>query len=954
MLNDGQILQGNYRIVGSLGHGGMGSVYLAEHTRLGGRKFAIKESVPEANADPQTLADLRNQFYVEAKTLAALDHPNLPKVSDYFAIGDNEYLVMDLVEGEDLQQVLDHHVQQFHMPLPETAVLGWAYQVLNALEYMHGQRPAPIIHRDIKPGNIILTPTGVVKLVDFGLVKLLDHDGQGTSAALRGMGTPAYTALEQYPGNESHTDARTDLYGLGATMYHLLTGVPPANVRDRLLNPKTLDKPRNLNPKLSTRTEAAILKAIEVHPDQRFQSADEMSGALGAAKVGQSTVPTSKRSWIAPVAILAAVLLLAGGALAWAQFNPPESPKPTLWSATIVVGATATYTPTLATLTSTKEPTVQPVVTDTPTSMPTEVTPTPTSTIAPTDTPSPTATETPTVPKVVASSETSLYAGPGTAYAAVGSLPAESEAKITGKNQDGTWWELEGADGASVWIIANRVEATGAVNTVEVVPAPPTPTASPTPTPPRPGLVADFEQGPVWPTGEQKYGQFALSREQVRVGTSAAQLSYDFPAVIDNFVVFLAPSPIAIWAQSGQPTGLVAWVYGNGSGHFLNAWVQDRAGEVRSYTFGRVLHNGWQQMTAWFDDTQDWPNGHISGTEDNGVLDYPVSLYALVLDGVPDGEASSGAITLDEILSTDEPIPVGRPAASQVSTSQNAQASTPVTPPSALGGTILYTQGDSQTNVIAVDVANGNTWVVAGNARQADIGADSLIIADGTGAGRNNLFTVRRDGSGERVVGLHTEDSYPHWSPSRLSIVFYSTLQGDGRERIYIQWDVTRPFEPEVLQVGAQDIYGRTPIWMGNWRIAFSGCDFWSSGSLCGIWTVDSDGKGNPVRVTDRVDDVSTDSWRSQLLYSSRASGNWEVLSVSGTGGSTENLTNSPSQDLGATFSPDGNYIAFMSNRDGGWGIWIMNADGSDPRKLLSVPSGFGSDLSTARLSWGP
>ncbi|MCB0257468.1 MAG: PD40 domain-containing protein, partial [Anaerolineae bacterium] len=103
-----------------------------------------------------------------------------------------------------------------------------------------------------------------------------------------------------------------------------------------------------------------------------------------------------------------------------------------------------------------------------------------------------------------------------------------------------------------------------------------------------------------------------------------------------------------------------------------------------------------------------------------------------------------------------------------------------------------------------------------------------------------------------------------------------------------------------------------------------------------------------------RVDDVSTDSWRSQLLYSSRASGNWEVLSVSGTGGSTENLTNSPSQDLGATFSPDGNYIAFMSNRDGGWGIWIMNADGSDPRKLLSVPSGFGSDLSTARLSWGP
>ena len=295
MLTNGQILQGNYRIVGLLGKGGMGSVYEAEHTRLTGRRFAIKENIPEPNADPETLAQLRDQFYVEAKTLASLDHPNLPKVSDYFTQGDNEYLVMDFVEGENLQQIFDRYAAQLRTALPEKSVLTWANQVLDALEYLHGQRPSPIVHRDIKPANIVLTPTGVVKLVDFGLVKLLDQSGQSTAVALRGMGTPAYTALEQYPGTEAHTDARTDIYALGATLYHLLTGQPPANVRDRLLNPKVLEKPRRINPSISAATEAAILKAVEVHPDQRFQSAAQMRAALGGkAAVAHSPAAAPK------------------------------------------------------------------------------------------------------------------------------------------------------------------------------------------------------------------------------------------------------------------------------------------------------------------------------------------------------------------------------------------------------------------------------------------------------------------------------------------------------------------------------------------------------------------------------------------------------------------------------------------------------------------------------------
>lgn len=168
----------------------------------------------------------------------------------------------------------------------------------------------------------------------------------------------------------------------------------------------------------------------------------------------------------------------------------------------------------------------------------------------------------------------------------------------------------------------------------------------------RPGLVLDFEQELTWRRGDEPYGQFDRSSEQVRAGNYAGRLRYDFPAVSGNYVVFLARPPIPL---SGQPTGITAWVYGNSSGHFLNIWAQDAAGEVRSYTFGQIRHQGWQQMMAWFDEQRGWPNGHISGPDD-GRLGFPASLYAFVLDGVPDGQASSGTIYLDEVFVTTQPI----------------------------------------------------------------------------------------------------------------------------------------------------------------------------------------------------------------------------------------------------------------------------------------------------------
>jgi serine/threonine protein kinase len=157
-------------------------------------------------------------------------------------------------------------------------VLNWASQLSDALIYLHGQE-SPILHRDIKPSNLKLTPSGILKLVDFGLVKLL-ASGEVTITILQGQGTALYTPLEQYGGDSGHTDVRSDIYSFGATLYHLLTIRPPLDARDRFLHPDELVPPRQINPEISTRTERAILWAMNLHPDERPESVDRFRQSL--------------------------------------------------------------------------------------------------------------------------------------------------------------------------------------------------------------------------------------------------------------------------------------------------------------------------------------------------------------------------------------------------------------------------------------------------------------------------------------------------------------------------------------------------------------------------------------------------------------------------------------------------------------------------------------------------
>jgi len=280
LLTPGAIVHNRYRIIRLLGQGGMGAVYLADDLHLPGRLVAVKE-----NFDPSRSA--QEQFKREAVILARLKQHNLPQVTDHFIEpSGRQYLVMDYVEGEDLDQILAQRG-----PLPEVEVLGWMEQVFDALEYMHrwvdtvSGKPTPVIHRDIKPGNIKRTPEGRIMLVDFGIAKY--QTGAGTETGARAA-SPGFSPVEQYTGG---TDVRSDVYALGATLYCLLTGqVPPESPRIAAGMPLT--PPRTLNPRISPNTEQTILRAMQIQAANRYQTVRDLRQALAGTTVVQAPQQT--------------------------------------------------------------------------------------------------------------------------------------------------------------------------------------------------------------------------------------------------------------------------------------------------------------------------------------------------------------------------------------------------------------------------------------------------------------------------------------------------------------------------------------------------------------------------------------------------------------------------------------------------------------------------------------
>ena len=258
-----KVLASRYAVDRVLGRGGMSTVYRAYDTRFSNRVVAVKEMVDQF-ATPEERAEAERDFQREADLLATLHHPAIPAVFDRFSQNSRHYLVMECIEGENLETLLGRQTD----PYPESQVRTWALELCALLRYLHEQQP-PVIFRDLKPGNIVLDQEGNLRLIDFGIARFF-RNAQSTDTTA--LGTSGYASPEHYTGQ---TDARSDMYSLGATLHHLLTLRDPSK-----FPPFQFPPVRSLNPTVSPEFEALIGRLLLSERGGRFGSAAEVEAAL--------------------------------------------------------------------------------------------------------------------------------------------------------------------------------------------------------------------------------------------------------------------------------------------------------------------------------------------------------------------------------------------------------------------------------------------------------------------------------------------------------------------------------------------------------------------------------------------------------------------------------------------------------------------------------------------------
>lgn len=293
MLEIGSVIDGKYKILNKIGQGGMSTVYLAMNERAN-KPWAVKEVRKDGAADFEVI---KQSQIMETNLLKKLDHPNLPSIVDVIDQKDCFLIVMDYIEGKPLSDALK---EQNSLPCED--VIEWAKQLCDVLEYLHTRKP-PIIYRDMKPSNVMLQPDGTVKLIDFGIAReFKEKKIQDTTC----LGTRGYAAPEQF-GGQGQTDARTDIYCLGATIYHLVTGHNPSEP------PYEMYPIRHWNPAFSSGLEKIILKCTQRNPNDRYQSCAELLYALDHYEEedeGYKKIQNAKWNAFLVTVIMSAVMLV--------------------------------------------------------------------------------------------------------------------------------------------------------------------------------------------------------------------------------------------------------------------------------------------------------------------------------------------------------------------------------------------------------------------------------------------------------------------------------------------------------------------------------------------------------------------------------------------------------------------------------------------------------------------
>jgi serine/threonine-protein kinase len=293
-LTEGTILNGRYEIVRKIGGGGMGAVYLASDNNLGGVLRAVKEMV-QSHIEEEQQEKAINDFKRESMILSTLDHPSIPTIYDYFYDADEGrfYLVMKYISGGDLSSRLRSAPEG---KIDEKSITQWAIQITDVLDYLHNQ-PSTIVYRDLKPSNIMIDGnSGRIMLIDFGIARSISQkEEKGVTA----VGTMGYAPPELFSGN---VEPRSDVYSLGSTIFHLLTGADPQSNPLLIFDFQKNPRPRQINSQLSDQIERIIMRAVEYNSDARFASAAEMKAVLeehlqnlktGNVTYGVTAVPAS-------------------------------------------------------------------------------------------------------------------------------------------------------------------------------------------------------------------------------------------------------------------------------------------------------------------------------------------------------------------------------------------------------------------------------------------------------------------------------------------------------------------------------------------------------------------------------------------------------------------------------------------------------------------------------------
>jgi hypothetical protein len=760
----GQTL-GQFQIIAEQGKGGMATVYKAYQPSLH-RYVAVKVLLPTLAED----MDLVKRFLREAQSAAALHHPNVIVIHDVGSQENVHYIVSEFLEGMTLAELLKESGA-----LPPERVLQIARQIASALDYAHSQG---FIHRDIKPSNIMVDPNrnDHVTLMDFGLVQVAG----GSKITRTGfiMGTPDYMSPEQAKGEA--IDHRTDIYSLGVTLYHMLTGQVPFSkpTPHAVLMAHIMEEPPLMSVAdhaMSLELDAVVRKCLAKNPVDRYEWAGDTVHDLDLAINSPTTfasmsvvglpsqpttavsVPTAQRTAGQPaysqtpppgVPAYRQTPVPAAGALAqtpppgapaYAQTPPPGYPgyaqtppsgmtmqraRPRwllpviamglfgIVAVLVIVGilvgpSLVARLPAFAALTQTAQAAtaVARLPSSTPTMLPKpaielfEVTPREqvrgqevelSWRIAGETTRVEISANFQTIPALPAQGKLTVVAEQTTLFVLTAYHDDQSASASV---------ELRVLDPTSTPIATPTsipAETPTEAPTMTSTPVPPTDTPVPTPTStqvpqaatpttapptstPRPvtattapspstssGGTITFEQWGTWKRGDQPYGALVQTQEQVQAGKYAAKLTYDFPVVDDDFVVFTNLTPIP-----GTPNTIRAWVYGDGSGHFFNVWIQDAEGEVWSIHLGKVGAEGWQQLSGIIAPDRPWPSGRVYGPE-NGKIDYPIRFYGLVLDR-PGSGPRMGQIYVDDVSFSVSDIP--EPVAGATATPESSSPS---------------------------------------------------------------------------------------------------------------------------------------------------------------------------------------------------------------------------------------------------------------------------------------